>query len=125
MTTITGRQALLQLLKANGINVLFGNPGTTELPLCDELARDHGEPGSVRYIMSLMEAAVLACADGYVRRLYRLPSEACADFQTAGSSNHRRKLREILLLSICMSAPVSVTRWGCSTMRCVQMFLCL
>ena len=35
---ITGRSAFLALLKDEGITHLFGNPGTTELPIMDALS---------------------------------------------------------------------------------------
>jgi benzoylformate decarboxylase len=63
VSRMTGRRALLELLKQEGISVIFGNPGTTELLLIDELA---AEPG-IRYVLGLMEAAVLAMADGYAQ----------------------------------------------------------
>ena len=39
MAYITGKQAFLQILRQEGVSVMFGNPGTTELPLMDGLAR--------------------------------------------------------------------------------------
>src|SRR5436309_3378982 len=39
MAYITGKQAFLRILKQEGVSVMFGNPGTTELPLMDGLAR--------------------------------------------------------------------------------------
>src|SRR5262245_16988698 len=42
---------------------MFGNPGTTELPLMDGLAR---EPG-IRYILALQESVAIAMADGYAQ----------------------------------------------------------
>jgi benzoylformate decarboxylase len=50
----------------NGITTLFGNPGTTELPVMDDLAREENG-AQVRYCMSLNEASVLAMADGYAQ----------------------------------------------------------
>ena len=38
MPVISGKRAFLELLKQEGVEVLFGNPGTTELPLMDALA---------------------------------------------------------------------------------------
>jgi benzoylformate decarboxylase len=35
MTTITGRNAFLRLLVEEGVTHLFGNPGTTELPIME------------------------------------------------------------------------------------------
>jgi benzoylformate decarboxylase len=60
---LTGRRAFLELLKQEGVEVMFGNPGTTELPLMDALAVDDG----MRYVLGLQEAAVLAMADGYAQ----------------------------------------------------------
>ena len=37
MNRITGRSAFLALLKDEGITHLFGNPGTTELPIMHAL----------------------------------------------------------------------------------------
>ena len=41
MPYMTGRAALLALLKQEGITHMFGNPGTTELPLMDQMAGEH------------------------------------------------------------------------------------
>ena len=38
MANLSGRQAFLEILKQEGANHFFGNPGTTELPLMDALA---------------------------------------------------------------------------------------
>jgi benzoylformate decarboxylase len=59
----TGRSAFLSLLKAEGITHLFGNPGTTELPIMHALS-DHPE---INYIMAMQESLVVAMADGYSR----------------------------------------------------------
>jgi len=63
MTKISGKRAFLALLKQEGVGVMFGNPGTTELPLMDALAVESG----LRYVLGLQEAAVLAMADGYAQ----------------------------------------------------------
>ena len=60
---ITGRSAFLALLKDEGITHLFGNPGTTELPVMDAL-KDHPD---LTYILGLQESVVVAMADGYSR----------------------------------------------------------
>ncbi len=39
MNRITGRSAFLALLKDEGITHLFGNPGTTELPMATRWGR--------------------------------------------------------------------------------------
>ena len=61
MPFLSGKQAFLQILKQEGVECMFGNPGTTELPLMDGLAR---EPG-IRYILALQESVAIAMADGY------------------------------------------------------------
>ncbi len=63
MAFLSGKQAFLQILKQEGVEVMFGNPGTTELPLMDGLAR---EPG-IRYILALHESVAIAMADGYAQ----------------------------------------------------------
>jgi benzoylformate decarboxylase len=42
---------------------MFGNPGTTELPLMDAFATEN----EMRYLLGLQEAAVMAMADGYAQ----------------------------------------------------------
>jgi benzoylformate decarboxylase len=63
MAYTSGKQAFLQILKQEGVSIMFGNPGTTELPLMDGLAR---EPG-IRYILALQEATAVSIADGYAQ----------------------------------------------------------
>ena len=41
MPVMTGKRAFLELLKQEGVEILFGNPGTTELPLMDALASEN------------------------------------------------------------------------------------
>jgi benzoylformate decarboxylase len=61
--TISGRSAFIELLKSEGVTHLFGNPGTTELPIMHALA-DYPD---MRYVLGLQEAIVIAMADGYAR----------------------------------------------------------
>ena len=63
MAYIAGKQAFLEILKQEGVSLMFGNPGTTELPLMDGLAR---EP-SIHYVLALQEAVAIAMADGYAQ----------------------------------------------------------
>jgi benzoylformate decarboxylase len=60
---MTGNRAFLDLLKQEGIEIMFGNPGTTELPLMDAFATEN----ELRYLLGLQEAAVMAMADGYAQ----------------------------------------------------------
>ncbi len=68
MAVMAGKRAFLELLKQEGVDTIFGNPGTTELPLMDALAV---EP-KIRYVLALQEAAVMAMADGYAQASGRL-----------------------------------------------------
>lgn len=68
MSTISGRAAFLQLLVDEGVTHLFGNPGTTELPIM-EVVPDFPQ---LRYVLGLQESAVVAMADGYARASGRL-----------------------------------------------------
>jgi benzoylformate decarboxylase len=60
---MSGKRALLDLLKQEGVTIMFGNPGTTELPLMDAFTVEH----DIRYILGLQEAALMAMADGYAQ----------------------------------------------------------
>src|SRR5688572_6612896 len=63
MNRITGRSAFLALLKDEGVTHLFGNPGTTELPIMHAL-KEHPD---LTYVMAMQESLVVAIADGYSR----------------------------------------------------------
>jgi benzoylformate decarboxylase len=60
---MSGKRAFLDLLKQEGVEIIFGNPGTTELPLMDAFATEN----ELRYLLGLQEAAVMAMADGYAQ----------------------------------------------------------
>jgi benzoylformate decarboxylase len=60
---MSGKRAFLDLLKQEGVEVMFGNPGTTELPLMDAFATEN----ELRYMLGLQEATVMAMADGYAQ----------------------------------------------------------
>ncbi len=59
---------LLEVLRQEGVEYIFGNPGTTELPLMDALAADN----TIRYVLGLQEATVMGMADGYAQASGRL-----------------------------------------------------
>jgi len=63
MPLISGKRAFLELLRQEGVEVIFGNPGTTELPLMDALAVE----AAPRYVLGLQEGAVMAMAGGYAQ----------------------------------------------------------
>ena len=57
----SGIQAFVTMLADAGVEYIFGNPGTTELPLNDVLVDDE----RIRYVLGLQEVPVMAMADGY------------------------------------------------------------
>jgi len=63
LPAMNGKRAFLELLKQEGVEILFGNPGTTELPLMDALAVEK----ELRYVLGLQEATVIGMADGYAQ----------------------------------------------------------
>lgn len=58
-----GRDVVLDVLRTEGVRHLFGNPGSTELPLMDALA----EADDLHYVLGLQEATVVGMADGYAQ----------------------------------------------------------
>lgn len=68
MNRISGRSVFLALLKDEGITHLFGNPGTTELPIMHAL-KEHPD---LTYVMAMQESLVVAMADGFSRASGRL-----------------------------------------------------
>src|SRR5258706_12525746 len=63
MKAKSGRDALLEVLRTEGVRHVFGNPGSTELPFIDALAT----APDIHYVLALQEATVVAMADGYAQ----------------------------------------------------------
>ena len=68
MPKLNGRTAFLQLLVDEGVTHLFGNPGTTELPIM-EVVPDFPQ---LKFVLGLHESVVLGMADGFARASGRL-----------------------------------------------------
>lgn len=60
---VTPVEALLAVLREEGVDRVFGNPGTTELPFLDALV----DTEDIAYVLGVQEASVVAMADGYAR----------------------------------------------------------
>ena len=54
--TITGRDAFMRVLQDEGVSKMFGNPGTTELPIMHALS----SAPEMGYVLGLQEAVVIA-----------------------------------------------------------------
>jgi acetolactate synthase I/II/III large subunit len=62
--TMTGAEAAVEMLKAHGVEILFGLCGDTSLPFYDALAR---LPHGMRHILARDERSAAYMADGYAR----------------------------------------------------------
>src|ERR1700728_1146675 len=60
-TPVTVREASFALLREFGLTTVFGNPGSTELPMFRDF------PGDFRYVLGLQESVVVAMADGFAQ----------------------------------------------------------
>jgi benzoylformate decarboxylase len=70
----TVRAASFDLFRAQGMTTIFGNPGSTELPMLADF------PGDFRYVLGLQEAVVVGMADGFAQASRRT---AIANLHTA------------------------------------------
>ena len=61
LAATTVRSAVLDLLRAFGMTTIFGNPGSTELPLFLDF------PADFRYVLGLQESVVVGMADGHAQ----------------------------------------------------------
>jgi benzoylformate decarboxylase len=59
--TRRARDVLIDILRDEGITHVFGNPGSTEMPLMDALV----DAPDITYVLGLQEAAAVAMADGW------------------------------------------------------------
>jgi benzoylformate decarboxylase len=59
--TATVREAVFGLLRDFGMTTIFGNPGSTELPMFRDF------PADFRYVLGLQESVAVAMADGFAQ----------------------------------------------------------
>jgi benzoylformate decarboxylase len=59
--TRRARDVLIDILRDEGITHVFGNPGSTEMPLMDALV----DTPDIRYVLGLQEATAVGMADGW------------------------------------------------------------
>lgn len=58
---VTVREAVFELLRAFKLTTIFGNPGSTELPMFRDF------PADFRYVLGLQESVVVGMADGFAQ----------------------------------------------------------
>src|SRR5689334_9936718 len=55
------REAVFEMLRERGMTTVFGNPGSTELPMLRDF------PDDFRYVLGLQEAVAVGMADGFAQ----------------------------------------------------------
>jgi benzoylformate decarboxylase len=129
MAEMSGKHALAELLHQEGVEYIFGNPGTTELPLMDVLA----QRDDLQYILSLHEAVALAMSAGYAEAsgkigvsnfhvapglgnalglIYTAYMGRSPLLVTAGQQDRRMQLEEPLLWGDLVQMARPYTKWA-------------
>src|SRR5512134_2633880 len=129
-----GRQVLMETLVGQGVEYVFGNPGTTESPIIDSL---EGYP-QIRYILTLHEGVALGAASYYAQAsrrtgvvnlhvapglgnalgmLYNALKAGAPLLVTAGQQDTRMRLRAPLLGHDRAAMAAPVTKWSVQAER--------
>ena len=129
MPRMTGKEALAQMLEAEGVGYVFGNPGTSETPFLDVL-QDYP---NLQYIQALQEGTAVGMADGYARAtgrpafanihiagglangisaLYNAHRGGTPLVLTAGNSDTRMLLSEPVLSGDLVEMTQQFTKWS-------------
>ncbi len=124
-----GKQVAMDTFLAEGVEYIFGNPGTTELPLIDSLI----DYPAIRYILALHEAVATIAADAYAQlsgkvgvvnlhvgpglgnalgALYNAWEGGTPLVVTAGQQDTRMRLREPLLGHDLVAMAAPLTKWS-------------
>jgi benzoylformate decarboxylase len=90
---------LLEILRDEGATTIFGNPGSTEMPLMDALV----DAPDFRYVLGLQEATAVAMADGYALKTGR---PAFVNLHAAGGLGNAMG---VLVASKASETPLVVT----------------
>ncbi|MQG89069.1 MAG: thiamine pyrophosphate-binding protein [SAR202 cluster bacterium] len=69
MVELTGKHALLQMFRAEGVEYMFGNPGTSETPMITIMP----EYPDLKYQLVLQEGVAVGMAEGYGRSTGKVP----------------------------------------------------
>ena len=129
MTRMLGKHALAQMLVAEGVEYIFGNPGTSETPFLDGL-QDFPQ---LQYIQALQEGTAVGMADGYARAtgkpafanihiagglangisgLYNAFRGGTPLVLTAGNSDTRMMINEPVLSGDLVEMTKQYTKWS-------------
>jgi benzoylformate decarboxylase len=126
---VRGRDVLLEVLRTEGVRHIFGNPGSTELPLIDALA----SADDLHYVLALQEATAVGMADGYAQATGRpaflnlhtsaglgnaignlTNARACSTplVVTAGQQDYRHIVTDPLLADDLTGIAHAVSKWS-------------
>lgn len=131
---MTGIDVFLEVLHAAGVRHIFGNPGTTELPLNAALESDR----RFQYVFGVQEIPVMAMADGYAMAsgqlgvvnvhiscglgnamgmLYNAHIEGTPLLITSGHQDRRLQLGEPVLQGDIVRVASPWTKWAYEVQR--------
>src|SRR2546423_6604568 len=123
------RDVLLDLLRDEGVRHVFGNPGSTELPLMDALI----DAGDIEYVLALQEATAVGMADGYAQatgrpaflnlhtvaglgnaigNLTNARANGTPLVVTAGNADRRHLVADPMLSGDLVGLAAGTTKWG-------------
>ncbi|MDX1513635.1 MAG: thiamine pyrophosphate-binding protein [Gammaproteobacteria bacterium] len=124
-----GKEIFMRTLENEGVRYIFGNPGTTELPLIDSLL-NHTD---IEYILALHESVAVSMADAYAQAsgnvgvvnlhvgpglgnglgaMYNAWEGQTPLVVTAGQQDNRMRLREPLLGHDLVAMAGPLTKWS-------------
>jgi benzoylformate decarboxylase len=137
-----GKQVLMDTLTAQGVDVVFGNPGTTESPIIDALV-DHPE---IRYVVALHEGVAAGAASYYAHAsgrtgvvnvhvapglgnalgmIYDAAKANAPMVVTAGQQDTRLRLREPVLGHDLVAMAAPLVKWSVQAERADELALLL
>ena len=125
----SGKQIFMETLMVEGVRYIFGNPGTTELPVMDSL-NDYPD---IDYVLCLQEAVAVSMADAYalatdtvgvvnlhvapglgngLGSVYNAWEGGTPLLVTAGQQDSRLRLREPMLGHDLVAMAAPLTKWS-------------
>ena len=116
--TLTGAEAVVEMLKAHDVEILFGLCGDTSLPFYDALAR---LPHGMRHVLTRDERSAAYMADGYARVSGKVgvcegPSGGGATYILPGLAEANESSVPVL----CINSDISVASRGRYTLTALD-----
>jgi len=131
---MNGAQIMLEMLASAGVRYIFGNPGSTELPLTDAMVSEN----RLEYILGLQEVPVMGIAEGYAQAtrqpgvvnlhispglgnglgmLYNAHRAGTPLIVTAGQQDRRLRFSEPILWGEMVEVARPWTKWSAEVQR--------